>query len=156
MEKLKSNGQLLSPDFNLDEFIVSQAAERFGYNNTPNEQVISNLRELCVHVLQPLREMVRVPVIISSGYRCPSANAVIGGKYNSQHLEGKAADFSVPGMTLSEVFNTVYKYLPYDQLIYEFGRWIHVSYDGKNNRYQASSSKKISGKTVYESVTSDE
>jgi hypothetical protein len=155
MGNSKIVSQVLTPNFNLDEFIISQAAERFGYNNSPNEQVISNLRELCVHVLQPLREIVRVPVIISSGYRCPSANAVIGGKYNSQHLEGKAADFSVPGMTLPEVFNTVYKYLPYDQLIYEFGRWIHVSYNGTKNRYQASSSKKISGKTVYESVTSN-
>ena len=155
MGNSKIASQVLTPNFNLDEFIISQAAERFGYNNSPNEQVISNLRDLCIHVLQPLREIVRIPVVISSGYRSPTVNAVIGGQYHSQHLEGKAADFSVPGMTLSEVFNTVYKYLPYDQLIYEFGRWIHVSYNGTKNRYQASSSKRIAGKTVYESVTSN-
>ena len=155
MEKLKSNGQLLSPDFNLNEFTVSQAAERFGYNNNPNEQVISNLRELCVHVLQPLREIIRIPILISSGYRCPSANAVIGGKYNSQHLEGKAADFLTPSCQLSATFNAIYKNLPFDQLIFEFGKWIHVSYNGDKNRKQAMSSKRVLGKTVYESVTSN-
>jgi len=152
MVNAKSNQQLLTPDFNLDEFTVSQAAERFGYNNTPSEEVISNLKELCVKVLQPLREIVRVPVIISSGYRCPSVNAVIGGYYNSQHLEGKAADFLIPSLTLIESFNDVYKNLPFDQLIFEFGRWIHVSYNGAENRKQAMISTKVSGKVVYEIV----
>ena len=154
MKNSKSEGRLLTPDFNLNEFTVSQAAERFGYNNTPSDEVIANLKELCVHVLQPLREMVKAPVVITSGYRCPSVNAVIGGYYHSQHLEGKAADFLIPSLTLPESFNEVYKYLPFDQLIYEFGRWIHVSYNGAKNRNQAATSKKISGKTVYESVTS--
>jgi hypothetical protein len=152
MKNSKSEGQLLTPDFNLNEFTVSQAAERFGYNNTPSDEVIANLKELCVHVLQPLREMVKAPVIITSGYRCPSVNAVIGGYYHSQHLEGKAADFLIPSLTLPESFNEVYKYLPYDQLIYEFGRWIHVSYNGTENRKQAMTSKKVGGKTVYEGV----
>jgi hypothetical protein len=152
MKNSNSIKQLLSPDFNLNEFTVSQAAERFGYNNTPSEEVISNLKELCVHVLQPLRELVKAPVVITSGYRCPSVNAVIGGYYHSQHLEGKAADFLIPSLTLPESFNEVYKNLPFDQLIFEFGRWIHVSYNGTENRKQAMISKKVGGKTTYEVV----
>ena len=144
--------QMLSKNFNLNELTVSEAAERFGYNNTPSEEVISNLKELCVHVLQPLRELVKVPVVITSGYRSPSVNAVIGGYYHSQHLEGKAADFLIPSLTLSESFNEVYKNLPFDQLIFEFGRWIHVSYNGNANRRQAMISRKVGGKTVYEGV----
>ena len=93
-----------------------------------------------------------MPVVITSGYRSPSVNAVIGGYYHSQHLEGKAADFLIPSLKLPESFNEVYKYLPYDQLIYEFGRWIHVSYNGTENRKQAMTSKKVGGKTVYEGV----
>ena len=152
MKKSKSVGQFLTPDFNLNEFTVSQAAERFGYNNTPSKEVIANLKELCVYVLQPLRDLVKVPVIISSGYRCPSVNAVIGGYYNSQHLEGKAADFLIPSLTLPESFNEVYKNLPFDQLIFEFDRWIHVSYNGNANRRQAMVSKKVGGRVVYEGV----
>jgi len=155
MKNPKFVNQMLSKNFSLDEFTVSQAAERFGYNNTPSEEVISNLKELCVHVLQPLRELVKAPVIITSGYRCPSVNAVIGGYYNSQHLEGKAADFLIPSLTLPESFNEVYKNLPFDQLIFEFGRWIHVSYNENANRRQAMVSKKISGKTVYQDVESE-
>jgi hypothetical protein len=143
--------QILSKDFNLDEFTVSQAAERFGYNNTPSAETISNLKELCVNILQPLRELVKVPVVITSGYRSPSVNAVIGGYYHSQHLEGKAADFLIPALTLPESFNQVYKNLPFDQLIFEFGKWIHVSYNGNANRRQAMVSKKVDGKVVYES-----
>jgi zinc D-Ala-D-Ala carboxypeptidase len=155
MKNSKSEGQLLSPDFNLDEFTISQAAERFGYNNTPSEEVISNLKELCVHVLQPLRELVKAPVVITSGYRSPTVNAVIGGYYHSQHLEGKAADFLITSLTLPECFNQVYKYLPFDQLIFEFGRWIHVSYNGAANRRQAMISKKVDGKVIYEAVESE-
>jgi hypothetical protein len=152
MEKLKSNGQLLTPDFNLNEFTVSQTAERFGYNNTPDNQAILNLKELCVHVLQPFREIIGVPVFISSGYRCPSANAIIGGYYHSQHLEGKAADFLTPSCQLSASFNTILKNLPFDQLIFEFGKWIHVSYNGTENRKQAMISRRVSEKVVYELV----
>jgi hypothetical protein len=155
MKKSNSEGQLLSPDFNFDEFTVSQAAERFGYNNTPSEEVISNLKELCVHVLQPLRDLVKVPVVITSGYRSPSVNAVIGGYYHSQHLEGKAADFLITSLTLPECFNQVYKNLPFDQLIFEFGRWIHVSYNGNANRRQAMVSKKVEGKVLYTLVNKE-
>ena len=149
MKNPKFVNQMLSKNFNLDEFTVSQAAERFGYNNTPSEEIISNLKELCVHVLQPLRDLVKVPVVITSGYRSPTVNAVIGGHYHSQHLEGKAADFLIPSLTLPESFNEVYNNLPYDQLIFEFGRWIHVSYNRTENRKQAMVSKKVDGKVVY-------
>ena len=155
---MKNSGfvnQMLSKNFSLDEFTVSQAAERFGYNNTPSEEVISNLKELCVHVLQPLRDLVKVPVVITSGYRSPSVNAVIGGYYHSQHLEGKAADFLITSLTLPECFNQVYKNLPFDQLIFEFGRWIHVSYNGNANRRQAMVSKKVEGKVLYTLVNKE-
>ena len=152
MENSKLVNRQLSKNFNLDEFVVSQTAERFGYNNTPDNHAISNLKELCVNVLQPLREIIRVPVFISSGFRCPSANAVIGGLYNSQHLEGKAADSLTPTCCLSDSYIMLLKNLPVDQLIFEFGRWIHVSYNGNANRRQAMVSKRISGEVVYEAV----
>jgi uncharacterized protein YcbK (DUF882 family) len=93
MENHKIVNKQLSKNFSLDEFIVSQTAERVGYNNTPEDQAISNLKELCVYVLQQFREIIGIPVFISSGYRCPSANAIKGGCFHSQHLGGKAAYF---------------------------------------------------------------
>jgi len=152
MENLKIADKALSKYFILDEFIISQTAERFNYDNTPSEKIISNLGELCVNVLQPLREIIKVPVIISSGYRSYLVNSAIGGENNSQHIKGKAADVLTPNQHLSETFNAIYKNLPFDQLIYEFERWIHVSCNGTKNRKQAMISKRDLGKVVYEVV----
>lgn len=142
----------LSENFYLQEFTISQEAERHGYRNEPNEKQIENLRSLCVNVLQPHREIIVVPIFINSGFRSFDVNAAVGGKFNSQHLEGKAADFIVPSMNLVDVFNIIMQKLSFDQLIYEFGKWIHVSWNGEKNRNEVLLSKKLYGKTVYEKV----
>jgi hypothetical protein len=153
----------LTENFCLEEFTVSQVAERHGYRNEPNEKQIENLKLLCVNVLQPLRVIVNVPIFINSGFRSFDVNAVVGGKFNSQHLEGKAADFIVPSMDLVDVFNIILQTLLFDQLIYEFGNqprldrrveagWIHVSWNGEKNRNEVLLSKKVYGKTIYEKV----
>lgn len=140
----------LSDNFYLNEFTISQEAERHGYRNEPNEKQIENLRLLCVNVLQPLREIINVPIFINSGFRSFDVNAAVGGKFNSQHLEGKASDFVVHSMNLIDVFNIILNKLSFDQLIYEFGKWIHVSWNGELNRKEVMISKKVYGKTVYE------
>ncbi len=145
----------LSDNFFLNEFIISQVAERHGYRNNPNEKQIENLRLLCMNVLQPLREIINVPIFINSGFRSFDVNAAVGGRFNSQHLEGKAADFIAPSMNLVDVFNIVLQQLQFDQLIFEFGKWIHVSWNGELNRKDVMSSKKVYGKTVYEKVIGD-
>ena len=146
----------LTENFCLEEFTVSQVAERHGYKNEPNAMQIENLRLLCVNVLQPLREIIAVPIFINSGFRSFDVNAAVGGKFNSQHLEGKAADFVVPSMNLVDAFNIVLQRLVFDQLIYEFGKWIHVSWNIEMNRKDVMISKKVYGKTVYEKVVGDQ
>ncbi len=146
---------ILTNNFYLKEFVISQVAERHGYKNEPNKKQIENLRLLCVNVLQPLREIINVPIFINSGYRSVDVNVAVGGRFNSQHLEGKAADFIVPSLKLVDVFNIVLQKLSFDQLIYEFGKWIHVSWNGEKNRNDVLLSKKVYGKTVYEKVTGE-
>ncbi|MCX6175381.1 MAG: D-Ala-D-Ala carboxypeptidase family metallohydrolase [Ignavibacteriales bacterium] len=151
--KLSDNtSTMLSASFSLDEFTISQVAERHGYRNDPNDTQIKNLSYLCVNILQPLREIINVPIFINSGFRSFDVNAAVGGRFNSQHLEGKATDFVVPSMNLVDVFNIVLQRLSFDQLIYEFGKWIHVSWNGELNRKDVMISKKFYGKTVYENV----
>ncbi len=146
----------LSENFYLKEFVISQVAERHGYRNEPNEKQIENLKLLCMNVLQPLREIIGVPIFINSGFRSFDVNAAVGGKFNSQHLEGKAADFIIPSMNLVDVFNIILQKLSFDQLIYEFGKWIHISWNSDKNRNEVLLSKKVYGKTVYEKVQSVE
>lgn len=45
-----------------------------------------------VRCLQRLRDMVKKPLAIVSGYRCCEGNASVGGSKYSQHLFGRAAD----------------------------------------------------------------
>lgn len=128
----------LSKNFILNEFIISQVAQRIEIDNTPDYGIIKNLEQLCINVLQPLREQVGVPVFISSGYRSPALNAYIGGSSTSQHKEGKAADLYHPEYN-KIFFDIIKNYLPFDQLIWELGddeypAWVHVSYNGDNNR----------------------
>lgn len=167
MQLAKNTSVRLTQNFCLDEFTISQEAERHGYRNEPNEKQIENLRLLCVNLLQPLREIIAVPIFINSGFRSFDVNAAAGGKFNSQHLEGKAADFIVPSMNLIDVFNIVLHKLSFDQLIYEFGNqprldrrvkagWIHVSWNGDKNRTDVMISKKVYGKTVYERAQNSE
>lgn len=46
-----------------------------------------------------LRELLGLPLIVSSGARCPAENASVGGVPDSLHLSGEAADIYTPGMT---------------------------------------------------------
>lgn len=122
----------LSPNFYLDEFTRSQTAARHGIDMsvTPGGVFYSNLRLLCKQLLQPIRNELG-PVNISSGYRPPALNKLIRGSASSQHCNGKAADFTVSGYTPLQVALWVEDNLPhYDQLIHEFGRWVHVSIAG--------------------------
>lgn len=48
-----------------------------------------------IEVLDRIREKLGRPVIVYSGYRCPSHNAEVGGVPNSYHTQGIAADINV-------------------------------------------------------------
>ncbi len=53
--------------------------------------IAENLRELAGY-LEIIRERIRQPITVSSGYRCPTHNRKEDGGIYSQHLLGKAAD----------------------------------------------------------------
>jgi len=139
----------LSPHFTLAEMTTSQTAARRGIDNTPGDHEIAALMTLCVEVLEPLRAHFDRPVIVSSGYRSPELNRAIGGSSTSQHCKGEAADFTVPGVSVLDLARWMRRNLQYDQLIYEFGRWVHVSYRAGTLRNMELSAKRIAGRTRY-------
>ena len=58
--------------------------------------------------LQILRDKVKKPIKINSGYRCQDYNDnVIKGAKHSQHKLGKAADIVINGMMPNEVYKLV-------------------------------------------------
>lgn len=122
--------------FTLSEFFRSSTAAKNGIKNEPSiderATIARNINLLVDNVLDPVRDMVNAPIIITSGYRCPQVNRLVGGVDNSQHMSGCAADFRVMGFTPSmmyEVFLYIFNTLKYDQLIYYRSKnIIHVSY----------------------------
>ena len=119
----------LSSNFYLSEFTRSQTAARLGREIVVDKdsRVYQDLRRLCDTVLQPLREALG-PVFISSGYRPKWLEWIISKATRSQHMHGQAADFTVSGFSPFEVVAWLMtSTLPFDQLIYEFGQWVHVS-----------------------------
>lgn len=143
----------LSENFSLQEMTFSPSAIKKGIANKPTDEHVENLRLLCEKVLQPLREHMGCSINISSGYRAPALNAIIGGSKTSQHCFGQAADVQIEGRN-HEMFDFICKSLDFDQVIWEFGTdkepsWVHVSYSKERNRKQILKAIKVGGKTQY-------
>jgi len=131
----------LSNNFTLEELIISQTALRNNIDNIPNEEETENLKQLCINILQPLRDDYQLPLVISSGFRSKELSSLVGSKPTSQHCSGSAADFTIPGVDNKKVFKHIIENLPFDQAILEYyteenGGWIHISYI-PNGRGQA-------------------
>ena len=139
----------ISEHFTLEEMVFSQTAVRKGIDNTPDAVVIRNLTNLCEYILEPIRKGLARPIHISSGYRSTELNKAIKGAKTSQHIEGKAADISVKGMTTQELYDWIkYSGVVFDQLIQEFDSWVHISY-AVNARMDRLIATKKNGKTIY-------
>jgi len=122
----------LTHNFSLKEIVNSPTAVRLDFEEQfdSNPEIIENLRQLCIHILQPLRESARRAVFVNSGYRCLRLNSQVNGSRLSQHLKGQAADLVVSGYSIEQIYNKIRNSnLPYDQVIQEFDRWIHISFN---------------------------
>jgi zinc D-Ala-D-Ala carboxypeptidase len=116
----------LSKNFTLDEFLVSQTAARRGIDMTPPPDVIENLQTLVTTCMQPLRDETG-PIFISSGFRPLTLNVAIGGSKTSAHMDGRATDFKVLNQTPYETCKLIIAMdLPFDQVINEFNKWVHL------------------------------
>lgn len=154
----------LSKNLSLAEATKSTTAKRLGINNTPDEWVKENLRQVAINVFQPLRDAFGCPIYVSSGYRSPELNTAIGGSKRSQHVEGRALDLDADvygSCTNAQIFSWLKENVEFDQLIWEFGDesnpdWVHVSYvyDGLNRKRCLKAVRDDKGKTYYEVITS--
>ena len=132
-------------NFKLSEFFASSTADKNGIKNEPSlderATIERNINLLVDNVLDPIRDKFCAPVIITSGYRCPRVNKLVGGVNNSQHMSGCAADFHIKGFTylmMRKVFLNIYDTMEFDQLIYYRSKnIIHVSYVENGNRHEA-------------------
>lgn len=133
----------LSKNFKLSELVKSDAGDRFGIDNYPdNPNIIECLRLVVEKILQPCRNHFG-PIRPSSGYRCPQLNALVGSTLKSQHMLGQAVDFEVVGVTNYDLAHWIWINLEYDQLILECYKpgnpnsgWVHCSVKSEGNRHE--------------------
>jgi zinc D-Ala-D-Ala carboxypeptidase len=128
----------LSKNFTLHEFLYSQTAFSKGLLHEQyeiSEKEILNLKRLCENVLQPLRDHLKTPIKINSGFRSEAVNTAIGGSKTSDHMKAMAADIHCSNFPKAFAF---LKTLKFRQLI-QYGdnfRFIHVSYNEFDNKCQ--------------------
>jgi zinc D-Ala-D-Ala carboxypeptidase len=136
---------LLTPNFHLEEFTRTAT----GLPNVPNRAERAALQALATNVLQPLRDSIGKPVYITSGFRSAAVNRAVGGVADSQHRSGQAADIQVEGMSSMALARRIVELqLPFDQLIEEFGEWVHVSHAPQPRRQQLTAVRRA-GRTRY-------
>ena len=79
-----------------------------------------------LQVLQSLRQHFNRPVTINSGCRCEEYNKKQGGAKNSQHLLGRAADFTVKGIQPKEVQSYLKIAYPGKYGVGSYGTFTHL------------------------------
>ena len=141
MQPLFNPHMLLSEHFSLSEMLASetaekhhiQTAEKHHIPNTPLKRHITALQNLAVRCLEPTRQHFGLPIQVTSGYRCPQLNAAVKGASNSQHLEGEAADITIPRR------HWPFCYTSSEQIARGASWWVHVScrINYRRNRHQA-------------------
>jgi hypothetical protein len=144
-------------EVSLKELLFSETATRLGIDNTPTDEVLVNLQNVCQFILEPVRNHFNKPITITSGYRSPELCKAIGSSVTSQHTKGESVDFEILGIANKEVSDWIVNHLDYDQCILEFWKpeepnsgWVHCSYKPLGNRKQYLRAYKGNGRTIYE------
>lgn len=124
---------MLTKHIALEELTASDVATRHGIDNDLPIELRANALGLA-EMLERIRGLVGKPLLITSGYRCPALNAMVGSRASSDHTQALAADFRFPGWGDSTAICTGLQHLMSDlgigQLINEYpgpGGWVHVS-----------------------------
>ena len=131
----------LTDNFTTQEVTRSETAQRLGIDNSLSIEMLDNAYCFAKAVLQPLREKIGLPFLISSWYRCKALNEAVGGTHNSAHLKAQAVDFVIGGLSARQTYEIVLEtlktlHIPFDQLIFETftqdghtTEWVHLSWE---------------------------
>lgn len=116
--------------FTDEEMIHSTTARINRVVNYPESTEITGNLKKTMYILDIIRAFAGEPIIINSGYRCKKLNELVGGKSNSYHLKGLAADFRTCNReNLTKVFNflTKNKEKFHIKELINYGSFIHMA-----------------------------
>ena len=138
----------LTENFTTQEVTRSDTAQRLKIDNCLTIEILDNAYCFAKAVLQPLREKIGLPFLISSWYRSKALNEAVGGTHNSAHLKAQAVDFVIGGLSARQTHEIVLEtlktlHIPFDQLIFESftkdghtTEWVHLSWEREGNRFE--------------------
>ena len=117
-----SNEVYLSPHFTLNQLVRSGTSLKYNIDNTPTAEQVERLKQLSLHVLEPLR------------HAFVALNERVGGVSHSQHLYGEAADIHLSSVEMGhKMLQYMKQHVVFDQALLENKQangccWLHVSY----------------------------
>lgn len=128
----------ISKHISIEEATLSPTGLRLGIDNTPNEDVLVNMKLVAERCFEPIRNWYGKPIKVNSFYRCEELNKAVKGSATSQHVQGKAMDISTGTKAGNKlIYEWAKNNLIFDQLINEYDySWVHISYNKNNNRNQ--------------------
>jgi hypothetical protein len=128
---------LKKKNFEPIDFIASTTAKKYNIDNNIYDPAILKNLERTANKAQEIRNLLKTPVKINSGYRCLELNRKVNGKDTSQHTKGQAIDFYCPNLIDNKFIILLLQELnlEVDQCLME-GSWIHLSIKETGNRNQ--------------------
>lgn len=118
---------MLTPHFSLEELVATQHRN---VDNTPSEKIVAALTDTAQHMEIVRHLLGDLPISVSSGYRSPALNALVGGVVASAHIFGHACDFNChgfgPPLVICRRLAGVAEFT-FDQMIEE-GTWVHLAW----------------------------
>ena len=107
------------PNFTREEFRCKCGGKHCdGFPAEPSRKLVT--------LAQRVRAHFGAPAVISSGVRCPTHNAKVGGVSGSRHLSGTAMDFCVAGIPARQVLEYVHAQ-PETRYAYDIdGLYLHM------------------------------
>lgn len=120
----------LTKHFTLAEALKSETARARGISNAPNDKQLEAIKHTAEQMELVRQVLNSKPISPSSWFRNEQVNRAVGGVSNSDHMSGYAVDFACPGFgSPAEVCRAIVASgIKFDQLILEYGRWVHISF----------------------------
>lgn len=132
--------------FKVSELCVSGSYPKLVQIPKEGSAEYNNIMNLINKLLNPVREKLGKPIIVTSGYRPKPLNDAVGGSPTSNHLTGCAADIHINNGSNVEIIEALLDLgITYDECISErsvFNKkgeltncsWVHVALKPYNNR----------------------
>jgi zinc D-Ala-D-Ala carboxypeptidase len=129
----------LSDNFSFREATFSRTAFKRRIANLPDEMQLQAMY-YTAKGMERIRALCDNKIVsVSSWFRSPEVNALIGGAAKSQHVQGEAVDFNIYSFgspkAICEKIVAFKEIIRFDQLILE-PNWVHVSFESDPTKKQ--------------------